>query len=813
LTALRRQRRSSTKHQIRMTAIKKNASPLWFCLGLMLCLALTLNPQRVNAQTEHAAEQLNAGQMTIGRGDSYALSPAFTFMEDPSGLLTFKNVLQAETQSRFAAFPKGVLTSNFGVSQSAFWLRIKLRVAPDAPERWLLEVAYPSLDSLEIYLLDGDVPGDANFHLQKGGDFLPFAQRPVPHRNHVFPLQLKAGSESTLYLRVASQGAVAAPTRLWTPTAFGLKDQREYSLLSLYFGLLLGLLLYNLLLYLSIRDRSYLIYVLFVAGMGLTQASLSGIGGQFLWPNWLEWGKVSAPISMAASSGFAMLFARDFLSTATTAPLLNRVILVLVAFCVLTIPAALFISYGFAGYMVTISAVVAPPTLVMAGVLSIRRKHPGARYFLIAWAALFLGVLVLMLHNNGFLPSNPLTANALSIGSAIEMVLLSFALADRINAVRSESQQVRARSMVEHAKVEALQLSQQRYRTVIDHVGEGMVVLQGGRIVFANVCAAETFGTRKEVLMEKGFLGQIRSDYRAMFETRIKDRLAGHELSARYEVQIERSDGTLIWLEVGDANVSWDGNIRVLVFFSDLTDRKKAEEDTRVALKQQQELNQLRSRFVAMSSHEFRTPLASILSSQELLQHYGARLDESEKTELFGAIATGVHRMTRMMDRVLLLGKAEAQMLEFAPQEMDLVALCATFVDEARVQQANAACTVATEFATDIPRGMYDEKLLRHIFGNLLSNAIKYSPAGGHVRFRVFRDGNHAVLQVADEGIGIPADEIPRLFESFQRASNVGAIHGTGLGLAIVKSSVALHGGTIEVASTLGQGSCFTVRL
>nr|WP_315427462.1 sensor histidine kinase [uncultured Albidiferax sp.] len=118
-----------------------------------------------------------------------------------------------------------------------------------------------------------------------------------------------------------------------------------------------------------------------------------------------------------------------------------------------------------------------------------------------------------------------------------------------------------------------------------------------------------------------------------------------------------------------------------------------------------------------------------------------------------------------------------------------------------------------TQF-TDMPTaGIFDEKLLRHIFGNLLSNAIKYSPQGGTVSFRVFPQEQHMVFEVAGQGIGIPADEIPHLFEPFHRASNVGDIQGTGLGLAIVKNAVDLHKGSIQVSSSAQHGTCFSISI
>ena len=152
-------------------------------------------------------------------------------------------------------------------------------------------------------------------------------------------------------------------------------------------------------------------------------------------------------------------------------------------------------------------------------------------------------------------------------------------------------------------------------------------------------------------------------------------------------------------------------------------------------------------------------------------------------------------------------------MLEFRPTDVDLQALCAELVEEARAMDGGARSAVSLEFVAQPAGQQYDEKLLRHILGNLLSNALKYSPEGGTERLQVSAQRQQAVLEITDQGIGIPAAELPHLFESFHRASNVGAIAGTGLGLAIVKNAVDLHGGTITVFSEEGQGTRFVVRL
>ncbi len=251
-------------------------------------------------------------------------------------------------------------------------------------------------------------------------------------------------------------------------------------------------------------------------------------------------------------------------------------------------------------------------------------------------------------------------------------------------------------------------------------------------------------------------------------------------------------------------------------FIRDITQRRQAEEEIKTSLEKQRELNQLKSRFVSMASHEFRTPLATILSSTDLLSHYYERLPAPERKQLFDSIALAVKRMTKMLEDILVIGKDEEERMEYKPLPMALDTLCAAIVQE---QQSEVGSTGPLRHATQLTvrgedvRGHFDEKLMRHIFGNLLSNAVKYSPNGGTVGFDVHCGEEAFTFTVSDQGIGIPEADVPRLFETFHRATNVGNIVGTGLGLAIVKRSVDLHCGSIAVSSTLGLGTVFTVRL
>lgn len=231
------------------------------CLALLLLGGSLLLPG--HAQTPHTPHTAasTTGHIAIGKANRYVLSNAFTVFEDKGAQLGLDEILKPSVQARFLPVRAGATATNFGLTKSAFWLRLSLDVQPDAPAQWLFEVAYPPLDHLELYI----ARPDGSFERQAGGDLLPFAERKIPHRNHVLPVSLQAGQANTVYLRVTSEGTVAAPVRLWQPAALWAHDQLEYSVLSLYFGMLVGLFLYNLLLFVSLRDRVYLFYVAFVA--------------------------------------------------------------------------------------------------------------------------------------------------------------------------------------------------------------------------------------------------------------------------------------------------------------------------------------------------------------------------------------------------------------------------------------------------------------------------------------------------------------------------------------------------------------------
>ncbi len=237
-----------------------------------------------------------------------------------------------------------------------------------------------------------------------------------------------------------------------------------------------------------------------------------------------------------------------------------------------------------------------------------------------------------------------------------------------------------------------------------------------------------------------------------------------------------------------------------------------AKDELARALSQERELGELKTRFVSLVSHEFRTPLGVTMSAVELLRHFGNKLTPEKHEELYQDIHSATLQMSGLMEQVLLLGRAEAGKLDWRPAPVDLPDLCGRLTDEA-LSATNSRCPVNFTSEGDFAGAMMDSALLRHIVSNLLSNAVKYSPEGSPVSFRVGRDGEEIVLAVQDKGIGIPEADKARLFEAFHRAANVGETPGTGLGLLLVRRCVELQHGTISVESQEGAGTTFTVRL
>ncbi|RZI43816.1 response regulator [Herbaspirillum sp. HC18] len=364
------------------------------------------------------------------------LTPYWSILEDAEQKWSFDEVSSAPFASRFVRYGQNVDSLNFGLRRSAIWLRITIVNRMDHDIERLLEVPFTHLHHVDFF-----EPSGASFNHIATGHARPFAERPVNHRNFVFPLHLSAQTEAIYYLRVASDTTLDIPTKLWEPKTFEHQSLHEYIGQALYFGMLLALGLYNFLLFVSMRDRTYLYYVLFVAANALSTIAFSGVAYQFIWPESPQWSMISSMIGFALTGMTLMLFQRELLSTATIVPRMDRLMRVFLVLNVLqmigfwTLPYHMMIGIG-----ITLDASNMVLSLLV-GIACKMRGQRSARFFLLAFSCLVAAAVITALRSYGIkgIP-NFLSVYGMQIGSALEMLLLSLALADRFNQMKRDKE-------------------------------------------------------------------------------------------------------------------------------------------------------------------------------------------------------------------------------------------------------------------------------------------------------------------------------------------------------------------------------------
>jgi signal transduction histidine kinase len=274
-----------------------------------------------------------------------------------------------------------------------------------------------------------------------------------------------------------------------------------------------------------------------------------------------------------------------------------------------------------------------------------------------------------------------------------------------------------------------------------------------------------------------------------------------------FEFDLEEPGGRLEF----EARIAIVGADEVLVIVRDMTERKRREELLRATLARERQVGELKTRFMRLMSHEFRTPLSVILTSNDLLARISATMPAEKRERYFGIIRSQVHHLTRILDDILLVSRAESVGLDLHRQPLNLEQYCHSIVQEF-IATAPDNTVVFTAKDADCFVNL-DERMMRQALVNLLANAVKYSQVGSPVYFNVTCDDEQLVIQIRDAGIGIPAEDQEHLFTVFHRAQNIDYRPGAGLGLVIVKHVVRGHGGNVTCQSEVGVGSIFTVTI
>lgn len=321
-------------------------------------------------------------------------------------------------------------------------------------------------------------------------------------------------------------------------------------------------------------------------------------------------------------------------------------------------------------------------------------------------------------------------------------------------------------------------------------------------------------GTGREVqgLKKNGDIFPFRL---AVGEVVLNDRLIYtgiiHDLSEIHKAQQNLKDANeVLEFKVDERTREMEKVVNRLLETNSLLEKRETE--LKLSIKKERELNDLKSRFVSMASHEFRTPLSTILSSAAIISRYTETDQQSNREKHVGRIKSAVTTLTGILNDFLSLGKLEEGAVEVNEEEVGIYEIIVEVRDELQGLLKNDQ-KIVTQGSLKTTTVYTDKRILKNILFNLLSNAIKYSNSGDQIILELQKENNDIKLSVIDQGIGIPDADQKYLFSNFFRASNVENIQGTGLGLQIVKRYVHLLGGTIDFSSEVGQGATFTFTI
>ena len=355
-----------------------------------------------------------------------------------------------------------------------------------------------------------------------------------------------------------------------------------------------------------------------------------------------------------------------------------------------------------------------------------------------------------------------------------------------------------------------LQLAKEHVEKILHSTSDAVILLsRSGVIEQANPAFTELF----ELANQNSFGLQI-ADFIESMQTGIFEK-ALEELSRggtyRCTVTAKRADDTNFEADIVFSSLMSDPGLGIVCSIRDITMQRLIEIELRNALEKERELNELKTRFVSMVSHEYRTPLAVIQSSSSILQKYWERLTYEHRLDHLKRMDRQIDHMTTLMDEVLNIGKSDSTLHNYQFMPINIIRFCQEMVEQfSEISNHNIQLEV---YSTDDIIADVEETMFRLAVRNLITNAIKYSDEGSKIQIKLTEQPDMFILKVTDEGIGIPDEDIPYLFDVFHRAGNVNQIKGTGLGLAIVKQAIEAHGGALNVESQLNIGTTFTITL
>lgn len=685
----------------------------------------------------------------IYKGEQLRIGENLRVLKDESSQMSLRDVIQSED---FEISNQDL--QNFGITPHAYWVNFKI-INKSNEKNLSLEIPYTLIDSISFFQVNDSKEIEMENH---AGNMDKFDSRMLDeHQYYVYPLIFDGSDSVEVYLRVKSG------TQLMLPIKVGSQYQILGDLLKkdlffgIYFGIIIVMVLYNLFVYLSLRDHSYLLYILFLLSVLFTQASLDGYISRFILPenpltaNWIIY------FSSALIGIMAIIFAQSFLNTKKESPIYHKLGYVFIIIYLITSIMPLF-GFNNASYgLILMSAALSAIYVLFIAFNVLRKGSRPAKYFLAAWSVFILTVIIFVLKDYGVLPYNFFTAQALQFGSAFEAVMLSFALADKINVYREEKDSYQQQALDAIRKNEII-ISEQKTKLEIE----------------VKKRTQELQNTNKE----------LNATLKHLQDTQIQ--LVESEKMA--------SLGQLT------AGIAHEINNPINFVTSNVTPLKRDISMLQKLLEQIEE--------IALSDLSIDDKKAQIKAFK---QHVDFEYLQTEIDFLLKGISEGANRTSDIVKGLRLFSRLDEDDVKMADLNEGLDSTIAIVN-----HLTNGVIQIEKNYGSIPLVNCYPGKL-NQIFLNMMTNAIHAiqskwgNESGGILTFTTYVEESHVVISIKDNGSGMSEKTKKKLFEPFFTTKEVGV--GTGLGMSIAWNTVKKHNGEIKVSSVLGEGTEFKIYI
>jgi len=732
----------------------------------------------------------------------YPLGEAIELLEDPSGNLTLSDVTSKMYANQFRRSNDKI--PNFGFTKSAFWIRFHcINNAMHSHRQWVVELGFPNMHYIDFY----KPLSDGSYEVIHTGNLRPSDSREVDYLRYAFKLDLPAGSEKTFYMRFENDASMTLPLTIWSLEALynnGLKTQ-------LWMGVLMGILLimfgYNLFIFISLKDPSYLYYTLTILFTFLFFLSFTGMAYRYIWPKLTWWNSISILLFNCAALISFLKFSDSFLNMKTRQTLLHlliQMLLLILGVQVLLIP---FVDYHYLISSTIIIQAFGLFLIIFVGFLSMRQGYRPARYFFFSSICFLVTGSFRAFVRLGWITSNWFTENGYTFGIVAGVWLLSLALADHIRLLRNETEKATTEINEKERKYQSIfeNIQDIYYETTVD----GVITEVSPSI------EQVALYQRKEIIGKQINDIFINKSQRENFLRKILK----EEKVTDFEVQLKDKDGSLHYISTISILIrDGSGNpVKIVGSLRDITE-KKLLEDKLLQVEKMESISTLAGGI----AHDFSNLLTAINGYAELglLEH-----DEGHSCNRhFRSILSTGHRASNLTRQLLTFSRKqviERRTIDINRIITDLNKMMSRLIEE--------DIFIETRLKQNIKKIKADPGQIEQILINLIVNArdaikqredmfekniiIKTNEIEIDDSNRIHHPdsdkGIYVILSVQDTGIGIGNNEKHKIFEPFFTTKEKGK--GTGLGLSTIYGIVKQNRGSIEVDSQLNEGTTFKI--